>query len=158
MYVWRIEKLKQSLVQEQVSDTEAMKYLIGFVCVNATPLQFSQPLKDMWEILYFAATLLMIGGGVYYAYQSNGGKAGTQFLCRYISLGWVVSLRWVVFVAPTLAVGWFVADIDEERLSVIWHVAWALAYIGLCWRIGVHVRAVAQQSMKRAFIQAESVE
>jgi hypothetical protein len=46
MYVWRIEKLKQSLVQEQVSDTEAMKYLIGFVCVNATPPSSHLPLLE----------------------------------------------------------------------------------------------------------------
>ncbi|MCX7009246.1 MAG: hypothetical protein NTY53_18710 [Kiritimatiellaeota bacterium] len=103
MYFVKIEPLKQKLREQTLTEREALPYYIILMAgVTLMPL-FARPASDLSSVLTFACTALVVLG-IIYSYDKNGGRSGSDFILKSVTLGWVLSIRLLAFVIP-LALG-----------------------------------------------------
>lgn len=140
MYFWSIEKLKDDLKKQTVTESELFKYLT--VTVVAYLLGFLLPYaNDIWYKLSVVLMSVITIFGLYYAYRCNGGKNGQNFLEKYISIGWVVSVRWAVFVMlPVMVVYLFIFEAIGYKILTIEGFFFDLVYISYFWMLGKHIK------------------
>ncbi len=99
MYFWRIEKLKTQMVARPLTDREALPYLVGHVAISAVVCCFPLAISNVWDGLGGVWTVFLAVVGTIYIYRQNDGADGQHFLQRYLAIGWVVALRWLVIIA-----------------------------------------------------------
>lgn len=106
MYLWKIDKLKEDLRQGSLSEKESFKYLLAWEILYSLP--FLPSSVEGWNILdtYDGFVRLVVTiVGVLFMYKVNGGALGKYFLQRYLSIGWVVFVRFLALVMlPVLVV------------------------------------------------------
>lgn len=146
MYFWRVEELKTVLATRPMSDREALPYLIAFVALSGAAAG-GPPLEtfNFWDWLQVGWSVALALVGTVSIYRRNGGERGQQFLQRYLALGWVVSIRWVLFLIPLLvlyAVG--MGDAGETTASDA--LFFAAIEAVLYWRIGWHIHDLARRT------------
>jgi len=101
MYFVRYQPLKERLRESSVSDSEALPYLIADVALTA--LLFALPQSDgynFWDGVSGCLSVATAVGGVLYAYKKNGGRDGYDFIQKYVVLGWVVGVRFLIAFVP----------------------------------------------------------
>jgi len=89
--------------------------------------------------------------GLWFIYICNGGKNGKRIIERYISIGWVIAVRFVILLLiPALVVAiilqeMYMGGIPEETslFDVVFIQAFSVIYI--LW-VAKHVNHVAKQS------------
>ena len=140
MYFWNIEKLKEDLKKQTVTEGELFKYLFATVVVYC--LGFMMPYTaDIWYKLSILLMTVITASGLYYLYKCNGGKNGKNFLEKYISLGWVVSVRWAVLVAlPVMVVCLIILEAIGPSMYVAEGFFFDLVYISYFWMLGKHIK------------------
>ena len=149
MYFWRIEILKQTLVERPLSERETLPYLVVYVGLTSAALYVSQGLNNVWDYLEAGLNVLITVLGTLHIYRKNGGANGHHFLQRYFAIGWVVTLRWLVagvllmvlFYGILVVLG---ADLEETS----WYEVLFLTVLACAvyWSIGRHVGDVAQRT------------
>lgn len=105
MYFIRYQPLKKRLRSRSVSDREALPYLILFAAFTA--LVGSLPAiggYNFWDGVSAFLSVAAAIGGVLYAYRKNGGIAGFDLIHKYVILGWVVSVRFLLAFIPAAIV------------------------------------------------------
>ena len=150
MYFWKIDKLKKDLVKQSLSESESLKYLIATAIVYSLEMiPFLE--NNLWDVFSALIMGIITIFGVYYAYKCNRGSSGSNFLQKYISIGWVVGIRWVVLVALPIvivyfiAVGIYIAGIPESTtLSDM--VFLNLLYLTYFWLLGKHIKDTVKKS------------
>lgn len=150
MYFWRIEKLKAHMIQQPLTEREVLPYLLASSILLAVCLAVFRhlPVSGLWDDYSSAFNILLAAFGTYYIYLQNQGTHGEHILQRYIVLGWVVSIRWLVgFLLGSiiLMIGLTIAGLSPlgESSQIINAIYEALASLVLYWLIGHHVRDVA---------------
>ncbi len=148
MYIWRIEQLKDRMLANPLNDREALPYLVAFVGLTAAVSFFPGERLNTWDHLGTGFGLILAVVGTIWIYRQNGGAEGRFLLQRYLAIGWVVGIRWMValravgicFFAMLAALG-FVSE------GTTWYdtLFIAAAELVLYWRIGSHVRNVAMR-------------
>jgi hypothetical protein len=148
MYFWRIAKLKEQMIEQPLSDREVLPYLIrpalimGFFFVVLRHL----PIINIWEDYLGFINFLVLGIGTYYVYIQNQGAQGQYLLQRYVVIGWVVSIRWLVVYllsSTVLGVALYAVHFPTESYVMINCVYSAIATIIYYWLLGRHVHDVA---------------
>jgi hypothetical protein len=142
MYFWKVEELKKKLAAGPLTEREALPYLVLFMATAAaTPLTTVDPFNS-WDYVETAASIALVIFGTIYAYRCNGGAAGSNFLQRFLAIGWVVVVRLIaMFVLPAS----FVLAVFVEESNTTWQAA-LMVIIGEAIyfeRIGNHMRSVA---------------
>jgi len=111
MYFWNIKKLKTQLIAGPLTERETLPYLIATVLMYSLVQYFPDALPfnslDYLEIVIASLGALL---GTLWLYYKNMADAGSNFLQRYISLGWVVTIRVIVFALPVALAIVFLAD------------------------------------------------
>lgn len=138
MYFWNIEKLKQQLAQGPLSERETLSYLLAFSIVITL---------SMWgngEWVWWQALLevVLAVAGTLYVYRRNGGDGGEHFLQRYMTVGWVVGIRYTVPFMLLLIGGFAVAAVAgvlEQIDEWVYALITTLFSLLLYWRIGHHI-------------------
>jgi hypothetical protein len=104
MYFWRIEKLKQGLAAGPLPTIEQFKYLLALtILIGLAAIPFER--NNSFDVLSGIIGVPIMGLGTYYVYRLNGGASGERLLDRYMSLGWVVFIRFIVLLLlPTIIV------------------------------------------------------
>ncbi|MDP3014845.1 MAG: hypothetical protein Q8N28_00250 [bacterium] len=108
MYFWKINKLKEDLLKHPLSESELFKYLL------ATTIMYSLAMipfleNNLWDV-YSAIVMGMITVfGTIYIYRCNNGDKGNNFLQKYLSIGWVISIRWIVLIMLPAMIVYFIA-------------------------------------------------
>ena len=76
-----------------LSERESLFYLLWLV--GTTTAAYAIPLGELnlWDHVDSATTVVATVAGAIYFYSCNGGASGTEFLARYVSLNWVVGIR-----------------------------------------------------------------
>ena len=118
MYFWNLGRLKQDLASRGLTAAESFRYLVVFLVLASLPVLFDPPDHyNRWKVIAAALNLLIVLAGTRHIYSCNGGAEGRDFLQRYMSLGWVCGVRYLVmFVIPVSIVGgivyasWFDGD------------------------------------------------
>lgn len=105
MYFVRYQPLKAKLRAGTVSDREALPYLMVFLGLQE--LALALPMAEgmnVWDGIEFVATICTLLGGLWYAYLKNGGAEGFDLITKFVVLGWVVTVRFVLVVVPLMCV------------------------------------------------------
>lgn len=122
MYLWKIDKLKEELRQGSLSEKESFKYLLAWEILYSLvliPFPVEWSVLDVYDGLLELVLAIL---GIAYVYKVNGGSAGKYFLQRYLSIGWVVFVRFSVFVTIPVIIAYGVvygvatngADMPEQ--------------------------------------------
>ncbi len=97
VYFWNIESLKSDLCCGRVSDRDALYYVLwlgGLTTISYSVLSLGD--QNVWDHVNAAFSLAAFLVGVPYVFRRNGGSASTDFLLRFVSLGWVFGIRFLV--------------------------------------------------------------
>lgn len=148
MYWLRIKPLKEDLINRRLTERERFKYLLAWELASvivAVMWAFSpSPMGGLEGAIAVAA----VGLGVWYAYYRNGGSRGNGLLERYLSLGWVLSIRIVIartivsYILLRVLAPFGIDHYEDESLPGI-EAFLSLVFGGyFIWAIGRHIRDV----------------
>jgi len=153
MYFWKIESLKQDIRADLFTDKNLIPYVVLYIgcCVAAIEMNGYLPYEDinLWTYLQSTLFILIPIAGTIYAYSCNGGANGEGFASKYFSIGFVVGIRFVVFLIPIVVlmiIYWLVMFPEQEVfpttfLEVLVLSSWyALAYFRIAKHIGDTVK------------------
>ena len=153
MYFWNIKKLKALLIERPMTEKEVLPYLIATMLLLTLVQYFPNALHfNAWDYLEIVIASIAVIIGTFWLYQKNLGDSGSYFLQRYFALGWVVSIRIVVFVTPVFIALVFLASYFElyntESDATNWLDITLLTAIEvlLYWYFGRHLAEVAQKA------------
>ena len=148
MYFVRYDPLKEKLKQRNVSDQDALPYLILFsmltVASSAFPIAFPITEKtNIWGVASAVSSVLLAGAGVYYSYIQNGKEKGFDLVQKYVVLGWVVTIRCVLAFLPLIIIAYIAGEIlelIEDAFSWYDFFITIVFELVLYQRIGRHIR------------------
>ncbi len=150
MYFWKIEKLKDDIKVGYFTEKDRFIYaLIYFMsCAIGMEVMMLMPLENgnIWDFINSFSFVLIVLLGTICAFRANGSINGRDFLGKYLSIGFVMAIRFMVYAIPLfimLSIYYFYAFDEEECISsyidVIPFLAW---YAALYWRICVHIKQI----------------
>jgi hypothetical protein len=149
MHFWRIEKLKAEMAARPLSEREALPYLVVYVGLFAAVGYIPQTITNVWDGVGAVWSVALAVFGTIYIYRQNGGADGQHFLQRYFAIGWVVTIRWlVILILVAIAFFTLMAVLESEAEETTWYEFVFLAVVEavVYWRIGYHVRDLAQRT------------
>ncbi|MRI32855.1 hypothetical protein EOPP23_07635 [Endozoicomonas sp. OPT23] len=134
---WNINWLKQRLCQKPLSGREFYIYSFCWLILLSlsffgTPVIEKDPVTTIFLYLEFAIPVT----GLLYAWLCNGGPQGQDFISRFISIGWVVTMRIMVFSLPIFFV---LAFAPMEESDLMFETAGTLSGLFIIWRLGHHI-------------------
>ncbi len=144
MYFISYQPLKDQLRVRSLSDHEALPYLVISVAlmglVGAIPLiDFNQ-----WDLISAFISVIIAVTGTIYAYHQNGGRAGYDFIQKYIVIGWVVGVRvtlcFILILLLITIVGEFLSVASYYSTGWFDVLQYAIFEIILFQRLGMHIR------------------
>ncbi len=152
MYFWKINRLKEDLIKGPLSESESFKYLIAITIVYGLTMVMVLFLENnFWDIYSAIVTGIISIVGVIYIYKCNNGREGTHFLQRYLSLGWVVGIRWMVLLVLPATIVYFIAlGIYSEvpsSTTLLDLLFLNLLYLPFFWLFGKHIKDVANRKL-----------
>ena len=147
MYFWKIDKLKNDLLKKPLSESESFKYLLAtLVIYSLGMIPFLE--NNLWDVYSAVIMALITTVGVYYVYQCNKGARGNNFLQKYLSIGWVMGIRWIVFIMlPIMVIFYIVKGLlsDIPNYTTFTDMIFVnLLYISYFWLLGKHIKEVSQ--------------
>ena len=116
MQIVRYGPLKQKLRDRSLTDREALPYLVLFCAITALITSF--PFFggfNRWDTISGASIVVLAVGGVFYVYGKNRGDRGYDFIQKYVTLGWVLGIRFLLVIVPF---GIFVYGIADYYFDV----------------------------------------
>ena len=151
MYFLRIKRLKNSLIENPLSEKTAFYYFLLYVFLNSLLISIDIEDKNIWDI--FDSFFMVIGTvlGTIFLFLKNNGAKGSYFLQRYFSIGWVISIRftlmcYIPFIIVLISFRSLYGDISEGST---WYqsILFVAIYILYYWRFGIHISQVAQNAI-----------
>ncbi|HCE3663691.1 TPA: hypothetical protein NG674_004759 [Vibrio parahaemolyticus] len=108
MYFLNIESLKRDIVAERLTEKDRFKYALIYIVFSIIALEYFQQENsgklNLWLQVEAALNVIIVLLGTYFAYRANGGENGQDFLGRYFSISFVVSIRFSVLLFPMIFV------------------------------------------------------
>ncbi len=154
MYFWKVESLKKNIVDGSFTDKELIPYLVISIGLYALLIEVSGYLSyeyvnidvNIWSYVMSGLNILIPVAGTIYTYKCNGGGNGENFASKYISIGFVVLIRFLVYSIPLwgLMIVYFAVmtfrsqeELPTTYVEVIVLSAWsALLYYRIAKHIG----------------------
>ncbi len=142
MYFIKYHPLKEDLRKRQISDRHALPYLIVFIALTTLSAEF--PIVYDIHPWHNLSGFLSVGisvWGVYYAYIKNGGSEGYDLIQKFVVLGWVLNIRIIIIMIPTV----FLFDIINDWLDVfkdttnLYEAYFILLEIVFYKKLGLHI-------------------
>lgn len=160
MYFWKIEKLKSELKNGILSEQQVLTYFLSLMTIwmatsffNRDSIQSTLP-----DYLIILTSILLTLVGTLLAFEANGGSSGANFLNRYMSLTWVLSIRLAVFAVPVFLLGFIISIALSGKASAgtdYFLPFFVPGWIGLFyWRLYSHFRDVADQKSPKNSLEA----
>ena len=114
MNLWRIEKLKEELANQTISQRNLFIYYL-IVGISLAFLMFPEGV-DLYEDyqgvtfkwIEWVATNVIYLLGLFFCYKVNKGKLGKNFIDRIVSLEVVLTIRYLVFLYLPLTIIWLI--------------------------------------------------
>ena len=151
MYFWKIEKLKEDIKSDRFSEKDRFAYFIVGITLSAIGMETTTGLVEenpnIWDMLSAIGNVIIAVVGTVFAYRANGSANGKDFLGRFLSIGFVVSIRFLVFIIPLLIALAFLSitvfpEVDENMSSLIFILPFLSWYALLFWYICRHINDV----------------
>jgi hypothetical protein len=151
MYFWKIENLKKDIQEKKITEKDNFIYffittILGLTLIDLD-LFISSEGTSIWDILNNAwrevSNVFIVILGILFAFKANGGTSGTNFLEKFFSISFVISIRFtdiliLIFIGLGLHHFFFKAQETtflDTFVIFIWHT-------GMYWRIFKHIRDV----------------
>lgn len=143
MYFWNIDKLKSDFKEGLVTEKSILHYLIAYtILVGIALIPFGD--TNQFDVLTAISLIPVSIIGIQYAYASNNGEQGSDFLAKYFAIGWVISVRFIAAIIPLMFViglTFAVFNLEYSESSTIWHTLFEVIVSAfLFWRIAVHIK------------------
>ena len=148
MYFWKIEKLKEEISQNKFDEKDRFSYAFIYIAMTAIFMEAMSYLPvenpNIWDSVNTIGNIIITIIGTFYAYKANGGHQGTDFLGRFFSISFVVSIRFIALLIPmTFALtAYYIFTFPDEQeivstpLDIIPLQIWfALLYARTCKHI-----------------------
>lgn len=146
MYFIQYKPLKEKLKKRELSDREALPYLIASSVLAALVIGFPlvENFNEVDTASGFASVALAIWG-ILYSYKKNGKEEGKDLIHKYVVLGWIVCIRCMLAFIPFIIVYFIIGEVagltDLESGKTSWYEF--VAYVGfealIYQRIGRHI-------------------
>ena len=153
MYMLRLRPLKEQLSAGRLPEREGLRYVLATFGLFAVLAEVSSRIPmtaSSAENVASVASFVIFVFGSLLTYSANGGDRGTDFLGRYIALGWVLGIRvfGAMFAAIVVAsVGIEISQAgsaeNEASIGLATAIVSVLASGIFYWRLAVHIRDVA---------------
>ncbi|HAS6350274.1 TPA: hypothetical protein I7241_20355 [Vibrio vulnificus] len=124
MYIWNIEGLKKDIKVGRL--TEKDRFIYMFLTSIFTVLGFELALRmpveprNIWDTTSSLSSVLIPILGTFLAYRANGADNGTDFLGRFFSISFVVTVRFFALLIPMLVLlsAYYMSVITENDALV----------------------------------------
>ena len=142
MYFWNIEKLKEDIVAERFSEKNRFAYLLIYVVLAVIVMEAFLYIEvenlNIWDVVSSIGNIVITIVGTFFAYEANGAREGKDFLGRYLSIGFVMSIRFLALLVPIMIALIFLNDGERTRpLESILLLAWLVFFfVRVCKHIG----------------------
>ncbi len=161
MYIWNIKALKKELAANALTESQVFAYFLAVLTLETLTFQLTALFPgtgetNIWDYVGFAGSVVFTVAGTLIAYRMHGGSAGQGFLGRFFPLMWVLTVRFLVFLLPLLAVamiplfffseqlfGTDAADEESAALSMVVVLLSWIWFLAFYYRLAVHMREVA---------------
>lgn len=149
---WNIQRLKERIRAGGISEQEAFGYLLVWLVIFPVLGALGAPeivSSTMW--VSFAAYWVIFAIGLYFAYRENGGAQGKDFTTKFLSIGFVESIRFLpaTLLGVALVITLNLTFYSEVMADTNWYAVTpfeivimggiSIAYI---WRVIVHIGEV----------------
>lgn len=106
MYFWDINGLKEEIINYKISEQSVFLYIFIYLIYPQATFIFRYfrnygkevGLGFYGDLFFYSINAIILAIGIYYAYHCNGKNKGERFAVKLISLSWVVSIRFFVFI------------------------------------------------------------
>ncbi len=153
MYFWKIELLKDDLINNRFDDKSLLPYIILtiFLYTLGTEITAYIPYEEVNLLTYllsFMNVLIPIIGTIY-IYKKNGGANGKNFANRYITISFVIGIRFLVYLIPVMIIlicYWNFTFSEQETIptTLFEIVVLSLWYIILYYNIAKHIESLSK--------------
>ena len=111
MNIWRINKLKEELTNQTISQSNLfLYYLITGIFISLMIIPNFNYYEDYQNIsshwIDWTSTTLIYLFGLYFSFKANKGNSGKNFIDRVASLEVVLGIRYLIFLYLPLIVIW----------------------------------------------------
>ncbi len=149
MYFWNIENLKKDISEGKLSEKDRFIYVLLPLVLLAISMEVTRHTAtgnpDYWDIMDSTLNVLFLLIGTIFSFKANGGASGSDFLGKYFSISFVMSIRFLVYAIPLFIMlyAYYYFMFSEENISttnavdIIPFLLWSAA---LYWRIYVHIK------------------
>ncbi|WP_372378341.1 hypothetical protein ACBZ91_04335 [Vibrio natriegens] len=104
MYFWNIEALKRDILGGRLTEKDRFIYALIYIVSSAAAFEYFQgsnnEYTNIWDQIEAISNVVVVLAGTYFTYRANGANSGRDFLGRYFSLGFVVTIRFSVILFP----------------------------------------------------------
>ena len=148
MYFWKIESLKEDFSSGSFTDRELIPYVVLYAGLYAIGIELMGylPYEDInvWTYVSSVMNILIPVVGTIYAYKMNGGGGGSNFASKYFSIGFVVSVRFMVYLIPVIILMFIYWEItyretEDMHMSVVEVFLFSSWYVFLYLRMAKHI-------------------
>jgi len=151
VYFWNIHALKEDIKNGKLSqDTKIFPYFMMYiflttVAIEVTPL-FPQENLNNCDILMAILNILITILGTFYLYRSNGGANGEDFLIKYFSIIFVITIRYLIYLLLPLMIilsfYWQYTFADSQTIPTTYVeiILTSIWLIVLYYRTAYHIR------------------
>ena len=155
MYFWKTENLKEDIKTKRLTEKDRFIYMfitliIAYYIINIAILTPSKSPSTLGIVFILSDTFIVLLG-TFLAFRSNGGAMGVDFLGKYFSIGFVVSLRSIPLFIPIIIIialidAFFpVINTKEIKITPIVEILLLLIWeIFICWKIIKHIKDVKE--------------
>ena len=148
MYFWNIENLKKDISEDRLSEKDRFIYVLIPLLLLALTIETTRHTMgeniNHWDIIDSTFNVLIILIGAIFSFKANGGSNGSDFLGKYFSISFVMSIRFIVYAIPLfimLYAYYFMFSAENHSttnaIDVIPFLLWCAA---LYWRIYFHIK------------------
>jgi uncharacterized membrane-anchored protein YitT (DUF2179 family) len=148
MYFWNIENLKKDITEGKLPEKDRFLYMLaslGLIAISMEIMSYNA-IEDIsyWDAINSIFNVLIILIGTVLSFNANGGSQGVDFLGKYISISFVMSIRFSVYIIPIFIMfyAYYFFEFSGEHpttmaVDVIPFLLWSAA---LYWRIYFHIK------------------
>jgi hypothetical protein len=148
MYIWNLEKVTAEIKDRPFTEAELFPYFLVYTALYSPIIipVMGTVTYNLWDtvmgVIYFFISLI----ATYYIYRKNGGPNGKDFVQKYLTIGFVFWVRWVVFVALPVTVIWMFFLLSDTTTTQLFDVViFSLLSAHYYWRLGVYLGKLREE-------------
>ncbi len=143
MYFIQYDPLKERLRNRSIDDRAALPYFLLFCVLEALAISIpGVAYKNKWDYISTLLTLLVTIWGVIFVYRRNGGRKGYDLIQKFVVLGWVVAVRFLIGAIPIGLAAYFFAwhfDLTGDENTLFDALFFTILEIIYYQRLGKHI-------------------